>query len=58
MSKSFLTVEARFRLALNFLAQMNLQFVQRHGGLDPGGEHLPPPFSNGVFEVEHFLSRS
>src|ERR1019366_1230349 len=36
-----------------FVAQMTFQLLQRHGRLDAGGEHLPPPVRDGFFEVKH-----
>jgi hypothetical protein len=35
---------------------MVLQFIQRHGGPDAGGQHLPPPLCDSFFEVRHIFS--
>jgi hypothetical protein len=44
--KSGLPVQSRCHLPLNFFAQMNFQFFQRHGRFDSGGEHLFSPFDD------------
>jgi hypothetical protein len=31
------------------------KFLQRHGRLDAGGEHLLAPFRDGLFELEHIF---
>src|SRR5674476_1646689 len=52
-SKSLLRAQSRLHLLRDVLAQMNFQFFQRHGRFDAGGEHLLPPFRDGLFEVKH-----
>ena len=35
------------------IEQMTFQFIQRRGGFEAGGQHVPPPVRNGSFEVKH-----
>jgi hypothetical protein len=51
--EGFCVAPSRFLLAFDFFAQVDFQFLQRHGSFDAGGEHLPPPVCDGLFEVKN-----
>ena len=44
--ESYLRADTFVQLLFNFFAQMNFQFLQRHGRFDSSGEHLLSPFGN------------
>jgi hypothetical protein len=53
--EGFFLREAGLDKALDFVAEVAFQFVERDGGFDASGEHLLAPGEDGLFEIEHRL---